>query len=182
MSQIWNIYCKHCRYISFSVLFQTKSSLVWKTYTQKIRRIFQTNSTLVWKQKNCFQDTYSKPNLDWFGTIWWPLPRSWKFQTSLCFASPLSLSILHPQVGLSYLLYKQASPLPGKCIWEEFKISLFCFLRKFHTSQMVPHGYDHNSLWPAGIVPLIPILIIKDPGDHDPSSSDWCLLVHLNNL
>ena len=41
----------HCRYISFSVLFQTKSSLVWKSYTQKLRTIFQTNSSLVWKEK-----------------------------------------------------------------------------------------------------------------------------------
>ena len=39
-------------YISFSVLFQTKSSLVWKSYTQKLRTIFQTNSSLVWKEKN----------------------------------------------------------------------------------------------------------------------------------
>ena len=41
-----------CRYILFSVLFQTKSSLVWKSYTQKLRTIFQTNSSLVWKDKN----------------------------------------------------------------------------------------------------------------------------------
>ena len=39
-------------YILFSVLFQTKSSLVWKSYTQKLRTIFQTNSSLVWKEKN----------------------------------------------------------------------------------------------------------------------------------
>ena len=38
-------------YISFSVLFQTKSSLVWKRYTQKLLTIFQTNSSLVWKEK-----------------------------------------------------------------------------------------------------------------------------------
>ena len=44
--------CEHCSYISFSVLFQTKSSLVWKSYTQKMRRIFQNNSSLVWKEKN----------------------------------------------------------------------------------------------------------------------------------
>ena len=40
-----------CSYISFSVLFQTKSSLVRKSYTQKFRTIFQTKSSLVWKEK-----------------------------------------------------------------------------------------------------------------------------------
>ena len=56
------------RYILFSVLFQTKSSLVWKSYTQKLRTIFQTNSSLVWKEKKLIlQDTDSKPNSDWFG-------------------------------------------------------------------------------------------------------------------
>ena len=43
-----------CSYILFSVLFQTKSSLVWKSYTQTSRTIFQTNSSLVWKEKNDF--------------------------------------------------------------------------------------------------------------------------------
>ena len=78
------------RYISFSVLFQTKSSLVWKSYTQKLRTIFQTNSSLVWKEKNWFCKTQipnqiqiglenfddhcqcpenSKPNSVWFGKI-----------------------------------------------------------------------------------------------------------------
>ena len=47
----------HCRYISFSVLFQTKSSLVWKSYTQKLRTIFQTNSSLARKEKNWFCKT-----------------------------------------------------------------------------------------------------------------------------
>ena len=41
-----------CCYISFSVLFQPKSSLVWKSNTQKLHTIFQTNSSLVWKEKN----------------------------------------------------------------------------------------------------------------------------------
>ena len=41
----------HCGYILFSVLFQTKSSLVWKSYTQTLQTIFQTNSSLVWKEK-----------------------------------------------------------------------------------------------------------------------------------
>ena len=45
---------RHCGYILFSVLFQTKSSLVWKSYTQKLRTIFQTNSRLVCKEKNNF--------------------------------------------------------------------------------------------------------------------------------
>ena len=34
-----------------------------------------------------------------------------------------------------------------------------------------PHGYDHNSIYmhfEAGTAPLIPILEIKDPGDHGP--------------
>ena len=77
-------------YILFSVLFQTKSSLVWKSYTQKLRKIFQTNSSLVWKEKNWFCKTQipnqiqiglenfddhcqcpenSKPNSVWFGKI-----------------------------------------------------------------------------------------------------------------
>ena len=77
-------------YILFSVLFQTKSSLVWKSYTQKLRTIFQTNSSLVWKEKNWFCKTQipnqiqiglenfddhcqcpenSKPNSVWFGKI-----------------------------------------------------------------------------------------------------------------
>ena len=80
----------HCCYISFRVLFQTKSSLVWKSYTQKLRTIFQTNSSLVWKEKNWFCKTQipnqiqiglenfddhcqcpenSKPNSVWFGKI-----------------------------------------------------------------------------------------------------------------
>ena len=42
----------NCCYVSFSVLFQTKSSLVWKRYTQKLFMIFQTNSSLVWEEKN----------------------------------------------------------------------------------------------------------------------------------
>ena len=79
-----------CSYISFSVLFQTKSSLVWKRYTPKMRRIFQTNSSLVWKEKMEFCKTQipnqiqiglenfddhcqclenSKPNSVWFGKI-----------------------------------------------------------------------------------------------------------------
>ena len=66
----------HCSYISFSVLFLTKSSLVWKNYTQKLRTIFQTNSSLVWKKKLILQDTDSKPNSDWFGKFWWPLSMS----------------------------------------------------------------------------------------------------------
>ena len=45
-------------YISFSVLFQTKSSLVLKSYTQKLRTIFQTNSSLFWKEKNWFCKTH----------------------------------------------------------------------------------------------------------------------------
>ena len=70
----------------------------------------------VWfgNKKNDLQDTDSKPNSDWFGTIWWTLSTSWKFQTSLCFTSPKSWSIVHPQVWLSSLLYKLASPLMGK--------------------------------------------------------------------
>ena len=40
----------HSSYILFNVLFQTKCSLVWKSYSQKLRTIFQTNSSLVWKQ------------------------------------------------------------------------------------------------------------------------------------
>ena len=79
-----------CNYISFSVLFQTNSSLVWKSYTQKLQTIFQTNSSLVWKEKNWFWKTQipnqiqiglenfddhcqcpenSKPNSVWFGKI-----------------------------------------------------------------------------------------------------------------
>ena len=90
-SFIYRIFlCMHCSYISFSVLFQTKSSLVWKSYTQKLRTIFQTNSSLVWKEKNWFCKTQipnqiqiglenfddhcqcpenSKPNSVWFGKI-----------------------------------------------------------------------------------------------------------------
>ena len=49
----------HCSYISFSVLFQTNSSLVWKSYTQKLCTIFQTNSNLVWKEKNWFCKTHN---------------------------------------------------------------------------------------------------------------------------
>ena len=45
-----------CSYISFSAPFQTKYRLVWKSNTQKMRRIFQTNSSLVWK-KNWFCKT-----------------------------------------------------------------------------------------------------------------------------
>ena len=59
MSVVYIVFLEHssmiaqdCSYISFSVLFQTKSSLVWKSYTQKLRMIFQTNSSLVWKEKN----------------------------------------------------------------------------------------------------------------------------------
>ena len=80
----------HCSYISFSALFQTKSSFVWKSYIQKLRTIFQTNSSLVWKDKNWFYKTQvpnqiqiglenfddhcqcpenSKPNSVWFGKI-----------------------------------------------------------------------------------------------------------------
>ena len=79
-----------CSYISFSVLFQTKSSLVWKRYTKKMRRIFQTNSSLIWKEKlvfcktqipnqiqiglenfedQCQRHENSKPNSVWFGKI-----------------------------------------------------------------------------------------------------------------
>ena len=67
-------------YITFSILFQNKSSLIWKSYTQKNRRVFKTIYSLVWKEKK-FQDTYYKPNSDWFGKFWWPLSMSWKFQT-----------------------------------------------------------------------------------------------------
>ena len=84
-----DVHVQYC-YISFSVLFQTKSSLVWKSYTQKLRTIFQTNSSLVWKEKNWFCKTQipnqiqiglenfddhcqcpenSKPNSVWFGKI-----------------------------------------------------------------------------------------------------------------
>ena len=80
----------HCSYILFIVLFQIKSSLVWKSYTQKLRTIFQTNSSLVWKEKKWFCKTQipnqiqiglenfddhcqcpenSKPNSVWFGKI-----------------------------------------------------------------------------------------------------------------
>ena len=45
------------RYILLSVLFQTKSCLVCKSYTLKMRRIFQTNSSLVWIEKNWFCKT-----------------------------------------------------------------------------------------------------------------------------
>ena len=41
-----------CSYISFSAPFQTKYRLVWKSNTQKMRRIFQTNCSFVWKEKN----------------------------------------------------------------------------------------------------------------------------------
>ena len=37
-------------YITFSILFQNKSSLIWKSYTQKNRRVFKTNYSLVWKK------------------------------------------------------------------------------------------------------------------------------------
>ena len=57
---------QQCRYFSFSVLFQTKSSLVWKSYTQKKRTILQTNSSLVWNEKMILQDADSKPSSDWF--------------------------------------------------------------------------------------------------------------------
>ena len=46
-----------CSYISFSAPFQTKYRLVWKSNTQKMRRIFQTNFSLVWKEKNWFCKT-----------------------------------------------------------------------------------------------------------------------------
>ena len=147
------------------------------------RRKLQTKFRLVWK-------------------FWWPLSRPWKFQTkfslvrkrhwmiltpwfglekSLCFASPISWSILHPQVWLSSLLYKQASPLMGKRHLRRVQ-NISVFLLEEVPRVAASHGYDHNSIWPAGIVPLIPILIIKDPDNHGTSSSNWCLLVHLNNL
>ena len=56
----------HCSYISFSVLFQIKSSLVWKSYTKKLRTIFQTNSTLVWKKID-FASRRIQTN---FGLVW----------------------------------------------------------------------------------------------------------------
>ena len=79
---IWTVWIDHSAnkkysYISFSVLFQTKSSLVWKSYTQKLGTIFQTNS----RKKLILQDADSKPISDWFGKFWWPLSMSWKFQT-----------------------------------------------------------------------------------------------------
>ena len=53
----WFQDCGHCSYILFRVLFQTESNLVWKSYTQIIRRIFQTNSGLAWKEKKLFCKT-----------------------------------------------------------------------------------------------------------------------------
>ena len=59
----------HCSYISFSVLFQTKSSLVWKSYTQKLRAISKPNPVWFGKKKLILQDADSKPNSDWFGNF-----------------------------------------------------------------------------------------------------------------
>ena len=56
-----------CRYILFSVLFQTKSSLVLKSYTQKLRTIFQTDSSLVWKEKIDFARRRFQTN---FRLVW----------------------------------------------------------------------------------------------------------------
>ena len=84
-----------------------------------------------------------------------------------------------PQVWLSSLLYEQASPLMGKRHLRRVQNISVLLLEEV---PRVAAGYDHNSIWPAGIVPLIPILIVKDPSDHGPSSSNQCLLVHLNNL
>ena len=110
------------------------------------------------------------------------MPTPWfGLEKSLCFASPISWSILHPQVWLSSLLYKQASPLMGKRHLRRVQnISVFLFEEVPRVA--ASHGYDHNSIWPVGIVPLIPILIIKDPSDQGPSSSNQCLLVYLNNM
>ena len=57
----------HYRYILFSVLFQTKSSLVWKSYTQKLRLIFKPIPVWFGKKKIDLKDADSKPNSDWFG-------------------------------------------------------------------------------------------------------------------
>ena len=75
-----------CRYILFSVLFQTKSSLVWKSYTQKLctiskpipvwfgkkkidfaRRRFQTKFRLVWKILMTIVNVLKIPNQIQFG-------------------------------------------------------------------------------------------------------------------
>ena len=76
----------HCSYISFSVLFQTISSLVWKRYTQKLctifqtipvwfgkittdfaRRRFQTKFRLVWKILMTIVNVLKIPNQIQFG-------------------------------------------------------------------------------------------------------------------
>ena len=146
-------------YILFSVLFQTKSSLVWKSYTQKLRTIFQTNSSLVWKEKKWFCKTQipnqiqiglenfddhcqcpetSKPNSGWFGKIIdWILSR----------VPPGGLIVTHLPLDILALLRGLSCP-------EDSKRSSFISVE--HSSEYsVAHsfhliiGYDHNSVWPA---------------------------------
>ena len=56
-----------CSYILNSVLFQTKSNLVWKSDSKNVVTIFQTKPSLVWKLKMLSQ--ISKPNPVWFGNF-----------------------------------------------------------------------------------------------------------------
>ena len=57
-----------CSYISFSVLSQTKSTLVWKSYNQKIGYDFPNQFQFdLEREKFILQDADFKPNSDWFG-------------------------------------------------------------------------------------------------------------------
>ena len=69
----------HCSYILNSVLFQTKSSLVWKSDSKNVVTNFQTKPSLVWKLKMLSQ--ISKPNSVWFGNFLCRICGGNKFQT-----------------------------------------------------------------------------------------------------
>ena len=81
-----------CGYILNSVLFQTKSGLVWKSNSKNVVTNFQTKPSLVWKLKMLSQ--ISKPNSVWFGNFLCRICGGNKFQTKSSFVWKFSKLIL----------------------------------------------------------------------------------------
>ena len=134
----------HCTAATFYSVSFSKPNPVWFGKVTPKKCFWFSKPIPLWFGKKKI-DTDSKPNSDWFGTIWWPLSMSWKIQTKFSLVGKSHCASLRryldpffiPKFGFHLCLMSRRHLWWGKGIWEEFKISLFCFLRKFHASQLV---------------------------------------------
>ena len=140
----------HCRYILFSALFQTKSSLAWKSFTQKLqfskpipvwfgkiktdfaRRRFQTKFRLVWKILMTIVNVLKIPNQIQFG-----LEKSLtKYSVEYCSEVSVEHSCPEDSKHSSFISVQHSS---------EYSVAHSCVISSWQTSRSTSLHCSENS-------------------------------------